>query len=466
MTVARRPAPAIAWRPGLVVGLLCLGVAAASLAVQNAASYDPWGWIVWGREVLHLKLSTTEGPSWKPGAVIFTTVFALFGGAAPSLWMVTARAGALAAVAGAFRLGDRLGGRVAGSVAAVLLLTMHDFVMGAVYGNAEPLMAGFLLFGIDSALSGRRRTALSLLLFAALLRPEVWPLLGAYSLYLFVTSPRDRVWVIASWLALGALWFGGDWLGSGNPLLSSKRAKQFVIFNAFQHHPHPGLAMLKLAGTMLHWEAAIPAVLAVVVAARRRRPEPLLLAGAALAMLVTVTAMAQDGYPVLDRFLFGSVALAFVLAGLGAGWVIGLVAARSRALAVVAALAVAALLTPMVVSGIRSWRPGIAHARQVAAEISGLRKAIAGAGGARAVVACRGSISTYVTLTSAMAWYLRAPMTRITGYHRLYGLVFVHGTDPLHRVVSGRPLHVRPVAQAADWRVLYVDRSPGAPTGC
>ena len=55
---------------------LALIVGALSLLIPSTPSYDPWAWIVWGREIVHFKLDTTGGPSWKPLPMIFTTVFA------------------------------------------------------------------------------------------------------------------------------------------------------------------------------------------------------------------------------------------------------------------------------------------------------------------------------------------------------------------------------------------------------
>ena len=86
-----------AW-PGPALAAGCIAVAAVSLLLRTSLSYDPWAWIVWGREIPHLALSTRHGPTWKPLPVIFTTVFALFGKAEPDLWLVVARAGAFAAV--------------------------------------------------------------------------------------------------------------------------------------------------------------------------------------------------------------------------------------------------------------------------------------------------------------------------------------------------------------------------------
>ena len=122
------PRPRLAVRPAttprplsmtwLIAG--CLAVAAVSLHFLSAPTYDPWSWIVWGREILHGDLVTLEGPSWKPFPVLFTTPFALFGDdTAPSLWLVVARAGGLLAFAMAYRLGARLAGPWAGAIATV-----------------------------------------------------------------------------------------------------------------------------------------------------------------------------------------------------------------------------------------------------------------------------------------------------------------------------------------------------------
>src|SRR5437588_2131024 len=92
------------------IGLLAaaLTLAAVSLLIPSTPSYDPWSWLIWGREIVHLDLQTTGGPSWKPLPVIFTTIFAPFGKAAPDLWLVIARAGAAAAAVIAFKIAWRV----------------------------------------------------------------------------------------------------------------------------------------------------------------------------------------------------------------------------------------------------------------------------------------------------------------------------------------------------------------------
>src|SRR3954452_21371591 len=107
--------------PRARVGALCLAVAALSLLVPSAPTTDPWGWIVWGREVLHLDLSTVVPgpPSWKPLPGLVTTPLALTGAAAPTLWLFVARLGALASLVVAARLTGRLAGSWAAAIAVV-----------------------------------------------------------------------------------------------------------------------------------------------------------------------------------------------------------------------------------------------------------------------------------------------------------------------------------------------------------
>src|SRR5213592_1052397 len=57
----------------------CLAVAAPTLILPTTPTYDPWAWILWGREIAHLDLVTNGGPSWKPLPILFTTPFSVFG---------------------------------------------------------------------------------------------------------------------------------------------------------------------------------------------------------------------------------------------------------------------------------------------------------------------------------------------------------------------------------------------------
>src|SRR3954465_6017184 len=61
--------------------VLCLTLAGPTLLFPSTPTYDPWSWIVWGRQILHGSLDTVEGPSWKPPPIAFPGPFPLLRGA-------------------------------------------------------------------------------------------------------------------------------------------------------------------------------------------------------------------------------------------------------------------------------------------------------------------------------------------------------------------------------------------------
>ena len=190
--------------------LACLGLAALSLLMVSAPTYDPWSWIIWGREITQWDLVTAEGPSWKPLPVFFTTPFAPFGDdAAPALWLVVARASGLLAFAMAFRLGTRLAGPWAGLIAAVALFLADEFIFNFVRGNSEGMLVAVVLWAVERHLDGRFTQAFVLGFAAALLRPEVWPFWGLYGLWLLYRTPdrRTAMLVFGSGAAALVLWF-------------------------------------------------------------------------------------------------------------------------------------------------------------------------------------------------------------------------------------------------------------------
>src|SRR4051812_16580691 len=249
----------------------CLGLGLLSLLLPTTPTYDPWAWLIWGREVLHLDLKTQYGPSWKPLPVVLTTPFALFGGAAPALWVAVARAGALAAIALAFRVGRRLGGTPAGLIAAVCLAVTTDFLRFAAVGDSEGLLVALLFAAMDLPLSGRRRAALWAAFGAALLRPESWPFVGLSALGVAWREPQLRRLVAAMTVGGLALWFGPELWGSGNALRAGERARD-PNPNALAFADHPALEVAKrFVRNMTPWPATVGLAVALVGAAIRRR---------------------------------------------------------------------------------------------------------------------------------------------------------------------------------------------------
>src|SRR3954452_15449498 len=282
--VRARAAP----RAGLAaVAAVCLALGLLSLVGPSSPTYDPWAWLIWGREILHLNLDTRFGPSWKPLPVALTTVFALVPGAAPALWVAVARAGGAAALAFGCRVARALGGGVAGGLlAAGCLLVSTDFVRFAGVGDSEGLLVALLLAALELHLASRRRAALWAGFGAALLRPESWPFVGLYALWLARRDRSARRLVTGLTVATLALWFGPELWGSGNPWRAGQRAHD-PNPNALAFADHPALEVVKRGIAMT------PAVaLAGLAAAFVQRPLRLL-AVAALAWLAEVAIMTE-----------------------------------------------------------------------------------------------------------------------------------------------------------------------------
>ena len=253
----------------------CAALATASLLLPASLTYDPWAWLVWGRNVADLDLNVGTAPSWKPLPVLFTTVFSFAGDAAPELWLVVSRTGALLAVGMAARLAARWSpGRLrwlAGATAAVGLLLVHEYLRRTAVGNVEPLMVAFGLLAIERHLDGHRRQALVLGVLAGLVRPEVWPFLGAYAVYLWLADRGARVVTASALAAIPLLWFGGAQWGSGDAF-----QPQHVVLVPGRPTPGAqtqghGLRAFSEFFEMLPPAVIVLAVLAVVLSFRPRR---------------------------------------------------------------------------------------------------------------------------------------------------------------------------------------------------
>src|SRR5215210_6592068 len=110
------------------------------LLVRAAPGYDPWTWLLWGREVAGGSLSTEAGPAFKPLPVAVCALLAPLGSAAPVAWVVLVRAAAGVAVWLAYRSGCELArSRWAGALAAVGVALAGGFALEASRGGEAPL---------------------------------------------------------------------------------------------------------------------------------------------------------------------------------------------------------------------------------------------------------------------------------------------------------------------------------------
>lgn len=296
-----------------------LVVAALSVPLASALSYDAWGWLLWGREIVGSLPFTTSGyPTWKPLTGLLAVPLAPLGDAAPWLWLFTVRASAAVALLLAFGLGRRAAGPWAGALAAAGLLLVPGWLFQAGVGGSEPILTALLLGGLERQLAGDDRAGLALSFLASLLRPESWPLLAIAGAVAWRRRPGLRPWVLAALAAVPVLWFGGEYLGSGSPFTGGHMARMSKQAGAIQHATtYPPLLVLQRAVHMLPLPLLLGLPVALVAGVRRRDPLLLALCGGALVWTAEVAGMSGLGYAGLERFLFPAAAAAAVAGAAG-----------------------------------------------------------------------------------------------------------------------------------------------------
>ncbi len=328
------------------MGLLVLSLILVVWA-RARPGYDPYGWLVWGKLTIHLKLDTNGAPSWKPLPFLFTVPYAVFGRYALWLWMVTAVAISLAGPLFAWRVAFRLtnadperryASYAAGLFAALCVFGMQDpvghfsYVHYILSAESDTMIVAICLAAIDCHLNGRHRWAFWLWWLGALGRPEVWPYYGLAGLWLWRSAPAYRRWLVTSLVLLIFLWFGIPGLTSKSLLTAS---------NVAENSPR-AVHGNKVIGTIGRFHELLPntvwiaAALSVLLAAYRRQRTILVLAAGAALWVVIEVAFAVHGYPAVPRYMFEPGAVVAVLAGVFIGRLIlelpGLVAGLARRL--------------------------------------------------------------------------------------------------------------------------------------
>jgi hypothetical protein len=472
-------------------------LAAIALAVLSWAtlptipSYDPYSWIIWGREVSdpHLAFEVFGGPSWKPLPFAFTAVYGVFAGAAPTLWVITARAAGLLGLAVAWRLARRLGGggrwgAVAGLIAVCGIVLTYDWPYDFLRGTSEPMLVACTLWPIDRLWHGRRGQAFWLVVAAALLRPEAWPFLGADAVWLWLRDPewagwRPRAGLLAGLVLVALGWLGPPWLGSAGPLLAAHNA---ALYNGMLGADPLWTELGRLVGIQT-WPLLLGALALVwlgVVTDRDRRLRLALAAGVVIWWAIVIVMTVALGYPGLERFYLPAASVVCVLgaagivalARLGGGWLAGRwLGGRGRSgdrggVGTVATVGV--LMVLLAATSVGSLRPISVlgqfepEAALAVSTVRGLDRAVRVAGGRRAVLPCaRSFVAVNHAAQPALAWDLRTGLPSVGTAMSRPGIDFI---GPANRA-TGIPaaiapdlLHDRLLARSGAWSVYALTR--------
>ena len=455
----------------MVAGLLLLWA-------RTRPGYDPYGWLVWGYQTLHLSLDLGGAPSWKPLPYLFTVPYALAGHRDElRLWMITAVAVSLAGSVFAGRIAYRVsaasqaarGGAgparpyapiVAAVFAGVALLGLEDYMHYVLSAQSDPMIVTFCLAGIDMWLCGRYRWALVFGVLGSLGRPEVWPFLAVFVIWAWFKVPTLRWMLIGAVALIAFMWFGIPWITNGRPNV----AGELALRSPRELHQN------KLTGTIgrfveLHYLPLwIIAAATVGVATVRRERLVLALAAGIGAWLVIEIAFAFHGFPALPRYMFEPAGVAAVLAGVGVGWALSDLPALRRGVpwwvGIPVVVRLIAVLLPGAVSRLRAERTDLRIQRGRTNEIGLLQTTIGKLGGYGHIRAC-GEPVTIVEYASALAWTTRLDVGSV-GYlpgleqRRKYPIVLFATVSPGGWSVT--PWHTRRAqrAECSNLRASYV----------
>jgi hypothetical protein len=410
------------------------------LVTGTRPGYDPYGWLDWGYQTLHGSLNLGGAPSWKPFTYLFDVPYALFGHYALWLWMLTAVSMSLAGALFGGRIAYRLTARQAGEggprwapilaavFAGAFVLGIQEYFHYLLSVQSDPMLVTTCLAAIDCYLSGRLRWAWWLGALTALGRPEVWPFVGLYGIWLWIKVPSTRWMLVVGVLGNAFLWFGVPTITNGRPDI----AGQLALRSPRELHSNKIIGTWNRYTALQYWPVEIAAILAVVLAALRRNLTVLVLAGMTLGWVVIEIAFALHGFPGVPRYLFEPAALTGVLAGVAVGWLLLDVStwhpSIPRWAGIPLVVVLFAVMVPQAISQLRLEHKDIYHERARTTQINKLAATINALGGYQHVLRC-GHPVLNVEYVSIMAWYTHLN-TGVIGYrpqielyHRNYPIV-------------------------------------------
>jgi len=408
-----------AW--ALIAAAAIVGAIVFVAATGMRPGFDPFGWMVWGHQVLHGSLNTSGAPSWKPLTFLFTLPYALFGHTQVWLWSVTSVTGTIAAGVFAGRVAYQLTGPVlpsrrfapfvAGAFAGVAVMGIQTWPHLVLIANSDPLVVALLLAAIDAHLCGHRRWAFAAIVLASLDRPESWAFAGLYGAWLFWTDRRARIGVVLALLLIPSVWFivpgltSKSWFGAGDLALNQ----------------HTAIHGSKIAGVLHRWRdlyelpMQLAFVAAVAVGIWRRDRRLLGVVAAALLWVIVEMAFALHGWSAASRYLIEPAAVCIVVAAAlvgqllgGAPWTGQVAAPRWVPAALrwggpVLAIGLGVALIPAARLRVHDWRVDLPLAHANGRQNRRLIAVVDRLGGGQAIRSC-GAPATIPGSQSTLAW--------------------------------------------------------------
>jgi hypothetical protein len=311
---------------------------------------------------------------------------------------------------------------VAAGFAGLAVLGIQNYAHYILSSQSDPMIVSLCLAAVDCHLSGRPRAAFLCGVLASLGRPEAWPFLGLYSLWMWVRLPRTR-WLVAGGLvAMALLWFGIPAISSRTPFVSASNALD----------SGRRLTSNQVGGTISRFlglhelPVELAALLGVAFSWLRRDRVSLALTAGVVVWVIVEIGFALHGWPGLARYMFEAGGMLTVLAGVCVG---RLLVDRPRWPGVpswAGSLLVGVLVLSLVPAAIS--HAGVEHKdlreqRKRTAVINDLTRVIDSLGGPARLRAC-GEPLTRLEYQTTLAYALRLNVNRI-GFK--YGQAIAHG---------------------------------------
>ena len=258
--------------------------------------------------------------------------------------------------------------------------------------QSDTVITALCLGAIDFHLSRRFRIAFVLLVLGSLGRPEVWPFVGLYGLWLWWKHPSSRWLVYGGFLVIPAMWFGIPTITNHRPFVSA----QLALLSPREVTGNKFTGVANRYATLHYLPLQLAALLGFVMAWFRRDRVVLALGAAVILWVVVEIAFALHGWPAVPRYMYEAEGVTVVIAAVAVGWLLkdGLAFvgryrprwARPIGIALVAILAVA--LVPPAIARLREEHRDLIHERARTKEINLLAGAVNAYGGYKHLLAC------------------------------------------------------------------------------